>query len=175
MTNVSVLQEERENKLAGILKDERGLTMIELLATVVILAIILGVGAMAIGQVIQNSREDGTVAEVQNMYQAATVYLSSTEGALKGEAGSFTLEDVVKSKYYTPQEKNIDKTKHALVKFLVATDGAVSVYVPTGVLKAAKTNATKDLGTATEGLTRDKINNLTRSDVFGAVTPPPGG
>ena len=61
-------------RLKDVMKDEQGLTLVELLAVVVILAVILGIGAVGIGTVIQNAREDGQVAAIQQVMAAAQVY-----------------------------------------------------------------------------------------------------
>jgi type IV pilus assembly protein PilA len=63
-------------------KDERGLTLVELLAVIVILAIVGAIAFVAIGNVIENSRQD---AHISNAIQA----ISAAE---LGEAGG-TLND----------------------------------------------------------------------------------
>ncbi|MBP1042798.1 type II secretion system protein [Vagococcus sp. BWB3-3] len=169
MTNVVTLQGKKENRLNAILADERGLTMIELLATVVILAIILGIGAMAIGQVIQNSREDATISEVKNAYQAAKLYLASTEGAKAAQtSGSFTFKAVVDAKHFEPQTNNWDTAKYASVKFYVK-DGQLSLFIPKGALKAGTAISTKDIGADTQvgSLTQNQVLDLARSAAFG--------
>lgn len=74
------------NKLALLVKDEEGMTLVELLAVIVILSIVAAIGGVAIAGVIQRSREDGRVADVQMLYEAATLaeasdsYISKTGG-----------------------------------------------------------------------------------------------
>lgn len=53
------------NKLALLVKDEEGMTLVELLAVIVILSIVAAIGGVAIAGVIQRSREDARVADVQ--------------------------------------------------------------------------------------------------------------
>ena len=53
------------NKLALLVKDEEGMTLVELLAVIVILSIVAAIGGVAIAGVIQRSREDARVADVK--------------------------------------------------------------------------------------------------------------
>lgn len=58
------------------LKEEKGLTLIELLAVIVILAIIAAIAIPAIGNIIQNSRENAVIADAQNVLSAANLYFT---------------------------------------------------------------------------------------------------
>lgn len=58
-------------------KDEQGLTLVELLAVVVILAIVGLIAFVAIGNVIENSREDAHIANAQQIISAAELYEAS--------------------------------------------------------------------------------------------------
>lgn len=59
------------------LKDERGLTLVELLVVVVILGIIAAIAVVAIGGIIENSRKDAMVADAKQMVSAAKLYTAS--------------------------------------------------------------------------------------------------
>lgn len=58
-------------------KDERGLTLVELLAVVVVLAIVGLIAFVAIGNVIENSKKDAHVANAQQVISAAELYEAS--------------------------------------------------------------------------------------------------
>ena len=58
------------------LKDQKGMTLIELLAVIVIIAIIAAIAIPAISNLIQNSREDALVADAQNVLSAANLYFA---------------------------------------------------------------------------------------------------
>ncbi|MGG5343414.1 pilus assembly FimT family protein [Enterococcus sp. AZ192] len=67
--------------LKNVMKDERGLSLVELLAVVVIMAIIAGIGAVAISNVIQKNREDAGISNVQSLMSSANLYQMSETGA----------------------------------------------------------------------------------------------
>lgn len=55
------------------LKNQRGLTLIELLAVIVILAIIAAIAAVAIGNVIQNSKDKGALSDAVAVINGAKI------------------------------------------------------------------------------------------------------
>ncbi|MBP1044803.1 prepilin-type N-terminal cleavage/methylation domain-containing protein [Enterococcus sp. BWM-S5] len=154
MTEVLTLQE--ESRMSRLLKDERGMTLIELLATVVILAIISGIGLVAIGNVIQNSREDAAIADVQQAMNAAKLYQSSPSSAI---GATFKLTDVIDDKFMESASANFDDADN--IQFDVDADGTLTMTVPVGELKAgSKKNTvaiTASNQAAVNALTRDSL------------------
>ncbi|MDT0191031.1 MULTISPECIES: prepilin-type N-terminal cleavage/methylation domain-containing protein [unclassified Exiguobacterium] len=63
------------------LKDERGLTLVELLVVVVILGIIAAIAVVAIGGIIENSKEDALKSDAKQMVSAAKLYVASNDVA----------------------------------------------------------------------------------------------
>src|SRR5690625_1575413 len=61
------------------LKNERGLTLVELLAVVVILGIIGTIAFVSIGNVIDNSKKDAHIANAQQLISAAKLYEANGE------------------------------------------------------------------------------------------------
>jgi type IV pilus assembly protein PilA len=119
-------------------QDESGMTLVELLATIVILAVIAAIGVVAIGAVIQNSREDSAVSNVQQAYAAAQTYQLDTANDSKAD---FTLGDLIDSGQLTNvtgwAATATDKT-NSNVKFTVDDKGNLTMEVPAQVLKAGK-------------------------------------
>ena len=58
------------------LGNEKGMTLIELLAVIVILAIIAAIAIPAIGNIIENSRHNAARADVQMVLSSANLYFN---------------------------------------------------------------------------------------------------
>jgi len=71
-------------KLKNLLTNQKGLTLVELLAVVVILGIVSSIAVVSMGNVIQNSREDAVRADAIQILNAAEIYVSQG-GAVVGE------------------------------------------------------------------------------------------
>ncbi|WP_170007822.1 type II secretion system protein [Bacillus fonticola] len=65
------------NRLQHALKNERGLTLVELLAVIVILGIVAAIAVPSIGGIITSAEEDATVAEGIQIINAAKLYTAS--------------------------------------------------------------------------------------------------
>lgn len=63
--------------LKNMKKDQRGLTLVELLAVVVILAIVAAIAFVLIGNVIDNSRKDAHVSNAKQLISSAKIYEST--------------------------------------------------------------------------------------------------
>ncbi|MFC4711869.1 prepilin-type N-terminal cleavage/methylation domain-containing protein [Planococcus dechangensis] len=58
------------------LKDQKGMTLIELLAVIVIIAIIAAIAIPAIGNIIENSRYSAVKSDATNVISAANIYFT---------------------------------------------------------------------------------------------------
>jgi len=74
-----------------LLKNQKGLTLIELLAVVVILAIVAAIAIPAIGNIIENSRYTAVKADATNIISAANLYYTDTPDA----SGSVTAATLI--------------------------------------------------------------------------------
>ncbi|WP_214817484.1 prepilin-type N-terminal cleavage/methylation domain-containing protein [Exiguobacterium sp. s131] len=144
------------------LKDERGLTLVELLVVVVILGIIAAIAVVAIGGIIENSKKDAMVADAKQMVSAAKLYVASNEvgnGAVirfVGDVGTSELDaknmiDTMKDPFGTNYNNGV----------VYVTKGSDNKYAYKVWLDGAKDigTAATDAGTvASSGLKKDSVN-----------------
>lgn len=62
-----------------LFKNQKGFTLVELLAVIVILGIIAAIAVPSIGNIIQKSREDAVLADAQQFISAAELYAVSND------------------------------------------------------------------------------------------------
>lgn len=84
------------------LKNERGLTLVELLAVIVILGIIAIIAFVFIGGIIENSKKDAHIANAQQAISAAKLH-EATGGGFGEDGtqseGSISIEELQKQDY----------------------------------------------------------------------------
>ena len=109
-------------KMKQIMKDEEGLTLVELLAVVVIMAIIAGIAAVSISKVIQRSREDAQVVNVQQMMASANLYDIQEEEGLTQNTTLLDLKEkgVIKSYEFVKGEKDKKEATAKNIKFVTS-------------------------------------------------------
>lgn len=76
------------------LNNEKGLTLIELLAVIVILAIIAAIAVPAIGNIINNSRDKAIIAEASNILAAAKLAHIDNACTTSGTTTTCSNEDI---------------------------------------------------------------------------------
>ncbi len=112
------------------LKNEKGLTLVELLAVIVILGIIAAIAVPSIGNIIDNSRVKAIKADAQNVLAAANLYFidnaEETEVDLAKLKGAGFLEDEgsLTSGTVTKGNPNTIKGEGTTGKVTVSFDGA---------------------------------------------------
>lgn len=77
------------------LKNEKGMTLIELLAVIVILAIIAAIAIPAIGNIIENSRYNALKSDALNILSSASIY--AAESDITGEITAEALKPYLES------------------------------------------------------------------------------
>ncbi|KOY82813.1 prepilin-type N-terminal cleavage/methylation domain-containing protein [Lysinibacillus macroides] len=79
-----------------LLKNQKGLTLIELLAVIVILAIVAAIAVPAIGNIINKSKDRAILAEASNILSGAKIaYIDGSCGEDNNECDSDELQDFV--------------------------------------------------------------------------------
>lgn len=161
MLDAILVEEKTENRFNKLMKDETGLSLVELLAVVVIIAIIAGIGVIAIGNIIQNAREDAAISDVQTAYSAAVLY-QSTEVTPNSGSGDdpnpneFTLQDVIDANLYSGGGfDDVDE-----VEFEIQDDGTLLITLEDGALTAG---TKRSVGMT---LTQTQVSDLDRKTLF---------
>ncbi|WP_332649379.1 prepilin-type N-terminal cleavage/methylation domain-containing protein [Lysinibacillus sp. 54212] len=101
------------------IKNEKGLSLVELLAVIVILAIVAAIAIPAIGNIIENSRLNGVKSDAINVINSANLYYTDNPEA--------TTVDVKKLK----EDKYLDS------EGTIPADATISVDVPRKLTAAA--------------------------------------
>lgn len=106
--------------LKKIREGEKGFTLVELLAVIVILGIIVAIAIPAIGSVIRNAKSDASDAEITMIVDAARLY-EVEEGVLP-EAG-VSVETLINKGYLDERQGEFsDEDKAKVVKRVGASD-----------------------------------------------------
>lgn len=135
------------------LKNERGLTLVELLAVIVILAIIAIIAFVFIGGVIENSKKDAHISNAQQIISAAKLH-EATGGELGEEKSSISalIENRHLDQVLDPWDKKDYEDKDA---YVTKEAGGYKIHN----FKANNNNNCKDI-TATEKELADKGREL---------------
>lgn len=131
-----------------LVKNEKGLTLIELLAVIVILAIIAAIAVPAIGNIIENSRIKAVKADAINILNAANIYLTEqpdvTSFDQKDQGFKDYLQSEGKLKEFTIQK---DKSKVEIGATVTLESGTTITFANANLSNIDASSAETDDGT----------------------------
>ncbi|RLJ87226.1 prepilin-type N-terminal cleavage/methylation domain-containing protein [Planococcus citreus] len=136
------------------LKDQKGMTLIELLAVIVIIAIIAAIAIPAIGNIIENSRVGAIKADASNVLNAANLY--ELDENVPATAGTVLVSELVSEGYLDDAGE-------------IPTAG--SVLLASNTLTATATNG--GLSVAFDGADNSAVNTMPNNQE-GEYTPASG-
>lgn len=140
------------------LKDQKGLTLIELLAVIVIIAIIAAIAIPAIGNLIENSRNGAVKSDFQNALASANIYFTDNPSET-----TVTL-DKLKTGYLD------DAGSITAVTITKVPNGSNTIY---GTATAGNAEAvTHTVGTAEKPFTNAKLSAVKNSAFKGTIVAP---
>lgn len=161
--------------LKNKLKEQKGLTLIELLAVIVILGIIAAIAVPSILGLIDNTKKDAHVANAQQMINAAKMAIAS-ESDLQTGTDIITLKGLEDKKYLDPVDSpdsgDYSKGSDVTISSTVGTTSYVKIEegkITEVNLVVTKTEADSSL-TKTRYITKTDANgvsptSITRTDV----------
>lgn len=110
------------------MKDEKGLTLVELLAVIVILGIIAAIAVPSIGNIIDNSKKDAQIANAQQLISSAKLAVAANDDTIKNATnGVVTTKALQDAGFLDELTDPDDKKKHyertSYVTISKGTDG----------------------------------------------------
>lgn len=142
-------------RVKGMLKNQKGLTLVELLAVIVILGIIAAIAVPSIGNIIDNSKKDAHIANAQQLVSSARLAVAANDDLVKSLPIDLTPAQLQANGYLESSA------------FKDPDGGTYSDTTKVAIAKDAKGKVTYTvtLTNGTRGISSDDVSNLTRSDV----------
>ena len=120
-----VKSERKSDMLKKALKNERGLTLVELLAVIVILGIIAAIAVPSVSTLINKSNDKAKVTEALQIIDAAKLYVADNNVQLQNNGSTLNLTS-------TKLDAYLDHVKDKSFKVTVTNDNGKLIYSISG-------------------------------------------
>ncbi|MBA9025738.1 type II secretion system protein [Peribacillus huizhouensis] len=98
-------------RVKALMNNQKGLTLVELLAVIVILGIIAAIAVPSIGNIIDNSKKDAHIANAQQLISSAKLAVAANDDIVKNRPVTVTYEQLEKAGYLADLTDPDDKGK----------------------------------------------------------------
>lgn len=118
-------------KKLNALKNQKGMTLVELLAVMVIIGIIAAISIPAIGTLLENTRKDAHIANVQSLEDSARLYVTTNEADVANvfsASGTQTITLTYNSSGWTTADDNNAAAAHITDSFAAYVDNLVDPH-----------------------------------------------
>lgn len=141
------------------LRKEKGLTLVELLAVLVILGIVAAIAIPLIGNIIQDSRDKATVNEALNIIAAAKLAHTNGEKSDVETDVQYSVSTLIDEKYL-----DIDGTKYQNVAVVNDGNNWKLININETIIKAVN-NLASEGTVSTEVTERQLLKALEKEDI----------
>ena len=125
-----------KDQLKKRIKNEKGLTLIELLAVIVILAIVAAIAVPAIGNIIENSRYNAVKADATNVLSGAQLYFTDDSSKTSVTVEELKTQNYLESEGKIPLKTEIKKASpNTISTTAIDFSGGKTVTFSTATLK----------------------------------------
>jgi len=118
------------------LNNEKGLTLVELLAVIVILGIIAAIAIPSIGNIIENSKYNAAKADAINVLNAANMYFVDTPAEVDVDVTTLKTDGFLENEGKIPVDSKITKANPNALTATVTYSGTKIVTFTNATIKS---------------------------------------
>lgn len=143
-----------------LFRNEKGLTLVELLVVVVILGIIVAIAIPTIGGILDNTKKDAHIANAQQLVGATKLYMTAENVTVaQGGSQTITLQNLISNNYMeNVQDPSSNGLYHAGTTQVVVTNSNDGYQYVVTIRGGSEGNRRYINGVNINSLTRDNVD-----------------